>query len=88
MIAGGIVFVLLVGTCRMYLGMHYPTDILAGWMLALAWVSALAMLFDPRYLAIGTPRDRAATAIAPAIGDAETLSTTRQKCFAPATAVS
>jgi membrane-associated phospholipid phosphatase len=40
------VFVPLVGLCRMYLGVHYPTDIFAGWALSLAWVSALGIAFN------------------------------------------
>lgn len=32
-------YVLMVGLSRMYLGVHFPTDIFGGWLLALAWVS-------------------------------------------------
>jgi membrane-associated phospholipid phosphatase len=75
LIAGGIASVLLVGTCRMYLGLHYPTDVLAGWMLALAWVTALAMLFDERYLSIGAPRIKATNRIVPIVSDEDRLPT-------------
>lgn len=36
--AGATAFVLLVGLSRIYLGVHYPSDILAGWSAAIAWV--------------------------------------------------
>lgn len=52
----GLGFVTVIAACRLYLGLHYPTDVLAGWMLSLAWVSALAILFDQRYLTLQASR--------------------------------
>ena len=36
-----IAFVGWVGACRVYLGVHYPSDILAGWTASIAWVAGL-----------------------------------------------
>jgi membrane-associated phospholipid phosphatase len=47
-------FVLLVGLCRMYLGLHYPSDIAASLLLSLAWVTSVTMLFDQRRLLLFT----------------------------------
>jgi len=38
------VFVVMVGLSRVYLGVHYPSDILAGWTAALAWTVGCYML--------------------------------------------
>jgi membrane-associated phospholipid phosphatase len=40
----GTLYVFALGISRAHLGLHYPSDILAGWMLALAWMLAASFV--------------------------------------------
>lgn len=46
LISGGL-FVLAIGWTRLYLGVHYPSDVLAGWMVSVAWATGVSLLIRP-----------------------------------------
>ncbi|MFQ4143556.1 phosphatase PAP2 family protein [Chlorogloeopsis sp. ULAP02] len=45
-ILGG-VFILVIGWTRLYLGVHFPSDIIAGWMVAIAWAMDVSLIIRP-----------------------------------------
>jgi undecaprenyl-diphosphatase len=46
LVVGGL-FVLAIGWTRLYLGVHYPSDIVAGWMASVAWAVGVSLLIRP-----------------------------------------
>jgi membrane-associated phospholipid phosphatase len=55
-VAVGALAILVEGAALVLLGWHYPTDVLAGWLAATAWVAAVRLVVDP------PPLDRLRTA--------------------------
>ena len=45
-IIGSAVYVIVIAFTRLYLGVHFPTDILAGWCASIAWAVLVKIVFD------------------------------------------
>jgi membrane-associated phospholipid phosphatase len=43
----GSFYIIAIGWCRLYLGVHFPSDILAGWMVALGWTIGVSLIIKP-----------------------------------------
>jgi len=46
LVVGGL-FVLAIGWTRLYLGVHYPSDVLAAWTVSIAWAVGVSLLIKP-----------------------------------------
>lgn len=42
------IYIISIAWTRLYLGVHYPSDILGGWLLGIAWTTLITLLLNPR----------------------------------------
>ncbi len=43
----GSAFIVAIGWTRLYLGVHFPSDILAGWLISIAWAIGVSLIIQP-----------------------------------------
>jgi undecaprenyl-diphosphatase len=57
--SAAVAMIVLVGFSRMYLGVHYPTDVVGGFLVGLAWVMVLASVMNAlQFLTTRRPETR------------------------------
>ncbi|MBE8996811.1 phosphatase PAP2 family protein [Nostoc sp. LEGE 12447] len=52
----GSLYIIAIAWCRLYLGVHFPSDILAGWMVTLGWTIGVSIIIKP-YITKVKPAD-------------------------------
>jgi membrane-associated phospholipid phosphatase len=60
MLAAGVPFVIAYSAALVYAWWHYPSDVVAGWCLALAWVTGLWLALPRRKVALDSRRSQRA----------------------------
>ncbi|MBN3941290.1 MAG: phosphatase PAP2 family protein [Nostoc sp.] len=43
----GSLYIMAIAWCRLYLGVHFPSDIIAGWMVTLGWTIGVSLIIKP-----------------------------------------
>lgn len=66
--AAAVLVVLAVGFARVGLGVHYVTDVLAGWVLGIGWLAVTAAVFEAWRRDVGLP-PAPATEVEPELGE-------------------
>jgi membrane-associated phospholipid phosphatase len=49
----GSLYVVAIAWTRVYLGVHFPSDIIAGWMVSIAWATGVSLIIKPQLMKTG-----------------------------------